>query len=322
MQPSPYLYREGLLAAREQLAGQVHRTPVLQSQSLNRICGAELHFKCENFQKVGAFKYRGAMHALGSLNPVERSRGVVTHSSGNHAQALALAAQHYGVPAWIVMPENAPRIKQAAVAGYGAEIILCEATLAAREASAAEVRTRTGAVFIHPYDDPRIIAGQATAAMELLDQADLEIVLAPVGGGGLLSGTALAVNFFAGNVATYGAEPAGADDAARSLQTGQIQPSLNPNTIADGLLTSLGEWTFPIIQQHVKQILTVSEDGILAALRLIYERLKIVVEPSGAVPLAAVLEHPQRFAGRRVGLILSGGNVDLAQLGTWMRGTL
>ncbi|HEY9843873.1 MAG TPA: pyridoxal-phosphate dependent enzyme [Candidatus Obscuribacterales bacterium] len=318
MESSPFLSRDGLLRARELLAGKVHRTPVLSAQSLNRISGAQLFFKAENFQKVGAFKFRGAMHALAQLDPGERARGVLTHSSGNHAQALALAARIYGIPAWIVVPSSAPAVKRTAVESYGAEVITCEPTLEARERTAEEVQARTGASFIHPYNDPRIIAGQATAAMELLeDKPELELLLAPVGGGGLLSGTALASRYFAGGSRVLGAEPAGAADAARSLEMGSIQPSEHPNTIADGLLTSLGSWTFPIIQQHVDQILTVSEESIIAALRLLWERMKIVVEPSGAVPLAAVLEHPQLFQGKRVGLILSGGNVDLAQAGEW-----
>lgn len=321
MQTSPHLSREGLNTARELLSGKVRRTPVLSSESLNAITGANLFFKCENFQKVGAFKFRGAMHALAVLPSEERAKGVLTHSSGNHAQALALAARIYGVPAWIVMPENAPSVKREAVAGYGAEIILCEPTLAARERTAAEVQARTGAAFIHPYNDPRIIAGQATAALELIEQAsDLDIVMAPVGGGGLLSGTALALHHFAPQIPVFGAEPLGADDAARSMQMGSIQPSTSPNTIADGLLTALGDWTFPLIQQHVQQIYTVSEENILAALKLIFERLKIVVEPSGAVPLAAVLEHREVFAGKHVGLMVSGGNVDLAKLGEWFKG--
>ncbi len=320
MLSSPYLTREGLATAREHLKGQVKLTPVLSSQSLNQLVGAQVYFKAENFQKVGAFKFRGAMHALAVLDPEERARGVLTHSSGNHAQALALAARQYGVPAWIVMPKNAPRVKREAVAGYGAEIVLCEPTLKARESTAAEVQARTGAAFIHPYNDPRIIAGQATASLELIEQQPgLEIVMAPVGGGGLLSGTALAMHYFAPQIPIFAAEPQGADDAFRSLQSGSIQPSTDPQTIADGLLTSLGDWTFPLIQKHVEQILTVSEENILKALKLIFERLKMVVEPSGAVPLAAILEYPERFAGKSVGLIVSGGNVDLAKLGEWFK---
>lgn len=314
----PLLSATGLCSAREKLTGHAHTTPVLRSQSLDRLSGAELFFKCENLQKVGAFKYRGASHALALLAPEQRQAGVLTHSSGNHAQALALAAREYGVPAWIVMPRNAPAVKRAAVAGYGAEIILCEPTLTARESTAADVAARTGAHFVHPYDDPRIIAGQATAAMELLSEiSNLERVLAPVGGGGLLAGTALATHYFHPEAEVWGAEPSGADDAARSLATGVIQPSEQPQTIADGLLTALGKWTFPVIQRHVTGIHTVSDAQILAAMRLIWERMKLVVEPSGAVPLAAVLAYPELFKGRRIGLILSGGNVDLALAGQW-----
>lgn len=320
MPDSPYLTSAGLQHARELLTGKVHRTPALSSESIDQISGARLHFKCENLQKIGAFKFRGAMHALASLSAAERARGVLTHSSGNHAQALALAAKIYRVPAWIVMPENAPAVKRAAVEGYGAEVIPCAPTLAAREAAAAEVQARTGASFVHPYNDPRVIAGQATAVLELLEQVPgLEMVMTPVGGGGLLSGTALAVHYFVPGIPVLGAEPLAADDAARSLASGRIEPSLNPQTIADGLLTSLGDWTFPLIQAHVQQILTVSEAHILTAMRLIWERMKLVVEPSGAVPLAAVLEHPAVFADKQVGLIVSGGNVDLAKAAEWFK---
>jgi len=319
---SPHFSAQGLLAAWERIRQQVHQTPVLTSRSLDQLSGAQLFFKCENLQKVGAFKYRGASHVLSLLSPEVKARGVLTHSSGNHAQALALAAREQGLQAWIVMPENAPAVKRAAVAGYGAEIISCEASLTARESTAQAVQARTGAVFVHPYDDPRIIAGQASAGLELLAQsraqgAQLELILAPVGGGGLLSGIALAAHHHGPGVSVWGAEPAGADDAARSLAAGKLLPSEHPQTLADGLLTSLGQWTFPLIQAHVPRILTVSEASILQALRLLWERMKLVVEPSGAVPLAAVLQHPEHFAGRQVGLVLSGGNVDLAQAGHW-----
>lgn len=320
MQTSPHLSREGLQAAHERLAGKVRRTPVFHCAGLDEISGARLLFKCENFQKVGAFKFRGAMHALDVLSPEERARGVLTHSSGNHAQALALAARLHGVPAWIVMPENAPAVKRQAVEGYGAEVVPCAPTLSAREAAAAEVQARTGATFIHPYNDPRIIAGQATACLELLEDVDPpDLILAPVGGGGLLSGTALAAHHFAPNIPVYGTEPALADDAFQSLQSGSLQPPRTPASIADGLLTALGDWTFPIIREHVTGILTVREDSIIKALRLIFERMKIVVEPSGAVPLAAVLEHPAFFRDKRVAIIISGGNVDLAKLAEWFK---
>jgi threonine dehydratase len=309
--------RAMLEAAATRLHGHVHHTPVLTSHWINQQTGAQLFFKCENFQKVGAFKFRGATNALLQLSPEAQARGVTTHSSGNHAQALALAAQARGLPAWIVMPENAPAVKRAAVEGYGATVIACASTLAAREITVAEVIGRTGATFIHPYNDPAIIAGQATAALELLAEQPLDALMAPVGGGGLLSGTALAAHHFAPDVQVYGAEPAAADDAYRSLISGQIEPSLNPQTIADGLLTSLGDLTFPILQRHLGGIYRVSEAGIIEAMRWLWERMKIVVEPSGAVPLAAVIEHPEAFAGRRVGLIVSGGNVDIAQASAW-----
>jgi threonine dehydratase len=312
--------RSSLEAAQARLHGHVHHTPVLSSKWINQQTGAELFFKCENFQKVGAFKFRGATNALLQLSPEAQAKGVTTHSSGNHAQALALAARERGLRAWIVMPENAPAVKRAAVEGYGATVIACTPTLAAREATVAEVITRTGATFIHPYNDPQIIAGQATAALELLAEQPLDTLMAPVGGGGLLSGTALAAHYFAPGVLVYGAEPAAADDAYRSLISGQIEPSLHPQTIADGLLTSLGDVTFPILQRHLNGIHRVSEAGIIQAMRWLWERMKIVVEPSGAVPLAAVLEHPDVFAGQRVGLIVSGGNVDLTQAGAWFAG--
>ncbi len=293
----------------------VHRTPVLTCRALDELCGAEIFFKCENFQKVGAFKMRGATNAVFGLSDAEAARGVATHSSGNHAQALALAARRRGVRAWVVMPANAPEVKRAAVRGYGAEIVPCRPTLAAREAGLQEVVSRTGAHFVHPYDDERIIAGQGTAALELLeDVSALDAVLTPVGGGGLLSGTALVVRALAPGTAVLGAEPERADDAWRSLHAGRIVPVDKADTIADGLRTSLGEKTFPLIQSLVREILTVSEQGIVTAMRLIWERMKIVVEPSAAVPLAALLERRAEVPGPRVGIVLSGGNVDLEHL--------
>lgn len=315
---SPLFEAQALQETHQKIQPYIHHTPVFESRLINALAGAELFFKAENLQKVGAFKYRGACHALLSLAAAERQRGVITHSSGNHAQALALAAREFGVPAFIVMPTNSPAVKQAAVRDYGAEVILCEPTLDARERTATAVQARTGAHFVHPYNDPRIIAGQSTAAQELFKQVpDLDHLLTPVGGGGLLAGSALAAHHFAPGLKVWGAEPQMADDAARSLAAGQLLPSDNPQTIADGLLTSLGSWTFPLIQAHVAGIITVSESEILAALRLILERLKLVVEPSAAVPLAAVLKEPQRFAGQRMGLVLSGGNLDLSKLGDW-----
>jgi threonine dehydratase len=293
----------------------VHRTPVVTCAGLDRIVGARLFFKCENLQKIGAFKARGATNAVLSLAEAEARRGVASHSSGNHAAALARAAALRGVPAHIVMPRNAPDVKRAAVAGYGAEITDCEPTLAARESALAELVERTGATFIHPYDDPIVIAGQGTAALELLEEAsDLDAVIAPIGGGGLLSGTVIAAEGRSQDVAVFGAEPLGADDAYRSLRDGVVYPSVRPETIADGLLTALGELTFAILHGRVAGILTVSEEGIVEAMRLVWQRAKLVVEASGAVPFAAVLEHRDRFQDRRVGIILSGGNVDLDNL--------
>jgi threonine dehydratase len=288
---------------------------VLTCAGLDRIVGARLFFKCENLQKVGAFKARGATNAVLSLADEAALRGVASHSSGNHAAAVARAAALRGVPAHIVMPRTAPRVKRAAVAGYGAEITECEPTLAAREEALAEVVERTGATFIHPYNDPLVIAGQGTAALELLEEIpDLDAMIAPIGGGGLLSGTVIAAEGLSPDVTVFGAEPRGADDAFRSLRDGVIYPSVRPETIADGLLTSLSELTFAILHGRVAGILTVSEEGIVEAMRLVWQRAKLVVEPSGAVPFAAVLEYPDRFRDRRVGIILSGGNVDLDNL--------
>ncbi|MDB4879655.1 MAG: putative serine/threonine dehydratase [Gemmatimonadetes bacterium] len=302
---------DDIRAAHERIRPYVHRTPVMSSTLLDRECGATLYFKCEHLQNVGAFKARGACNAVFSLTEEEMRRGVVTHSSGNHGAALARAAALRGITAHIVMPRNAPRVKQRAVAGYGATIILCDPTPEAREHTCAEVQRRTGATLVHPYDDDRIIAGAATAAVELLEEVpDLDVVLAPVGGGGLLSGTALAVKALRGSTLVLGAEPAGADDAVRSLRAGRIV-DVTADTVADGLRTGLSERTFGILQRHVDDILTVSEAGIIAAYRRLWEILKQVVEPSGGVAYGAVREDVARFAGRRVGIILTGGNVDL-----------
>jgi threonine dehydratase len=301
--------------AAARIAPYTHRTPVLTCTSLDRMVGARLFFKCENFQKVGAFKGRGACNAVFSLSADEAQRGVATHSSGNHAAALAFAARQRGVTAHIVMPENAPAVKKAAVAGYGGAIVFCAPTLAAREATLTHVVQETGATFIHPYNDARVIAGQGTAALELLaDVPDLDVVMTPVGGGGLVSGTAIAAAALSPATQVIAAEPEGADDAYRSLQAGKILPSLQPCTIADGLLTSLGELTFAIIQRHVRQIVTVSEAAIIHAMRHVWERMKIVIEPSAAVPVAALLERKIDLTGKRIGVILSGGNVDLEKL--------
>ncbi len=304
--------------AAERIAPHAHRTPVLTSRSLDAMTGARLFFKCENLQKVGAFKFRGACNAVLSLGEEEARRGVATHSSGNHAAALALAARLRGIPAHIVMPRTSRAVKKAAVAGYGAVITFCEPTQAARETTLERVVAATGATFIHPYDDPRVMAGQGTAALELLDEVDgLDVVMAPVGGGGLLSGTAIAVTGTAPGTRVIAAEPAGADDAFRSLAEGRILPSVNPCTVADGLLTSLGERPFVVIRERVERIVTVSEEAIIAAMRHVWERMKVIIEPSSAVPLGALLEGSAGLDGKRVGIIVSGGNVDLEQL-PWM----
>jgi threonine dehydratase len=301
--------------AAERIRPFIHCTPVLTCSTLNRMCGAEMFFKCENFQKVGAFKIRGATNAVFSLGDKEASQGVATHSSGNHAAALALAARWRGIKAYVVMPEDAPQVKRDAVANYGAEIIFCKPTLKAREEGLAQVVDRTGATFIHPYNDYRVISGQGTAALELCEEIpDLDIVMTPVGGGGLLSGTALAVSAISSGTHVIAAEPERADDAYRSFHAGRIIPSENPDTMADGLRTSLGDLTFPIIRRYVKEIVTVSEEGIVKAMRSIWERMKIIVEPSAAVPLAVLLTKRTEISGNRIGIILSGGNADLANL--------
>jgi threonine dehydratase len=293
----------------------IHRTPVVTCRALDERSGMRLFFKCENLQRVGAFKMRGASNAVFSLSDEQARRGVATHSSGNHAQALARAARNRGIAAHIVMPDNAPAVKRAAVAGYGGRIVPCAPTLAARESTLQRVVEETGAVFVHPYDDHRIIAGQGTAALELLEELpDLDAVVAPVGGGGLASGTALAVHGLDPRVRVVAAEPRSADDAFRSLREGRIVPSQDPRTVADGLRTSLGARTFPILREHLDRIALAGEESIVAAMRLLWERAKLVVEPSGAVPLAALLEDPGDLGGRRVGVILSGGNVDLDRL--------
>ena len=302
-------------AAHDRIRDHIHRTPVLTSATLDALTGARLFFKCENLQKVGAFKARGAANAVFSLSAAEAAPGVATHSSGNHAAALARAARLRGVPAYIVMPRNAPKAKVDSVVRQGGQITFCEPTLAARESTTAAIIARTGATLIHPFNDLRVITGQATAAVELLeDIPDLDVIIAPVGGGGLLAGTALAAKALRSGISVIGGEPAVADDAARSFAAGKIIPLASTNTIADGLRTSLGDLTFPIVHRHVAAIATASEAGIIAATRQLWEVMKIIVEPSGAVPLAALHENPAHFAGRRVGLILSGGNIDLDHL--------
>jgi threonine dehydratase len=293
----------------------VHRTPVYRSRYLDELCGAALYFKCENFQRMGAFKMRGAMHAVLKLTDQEKKAGVATHSSGNFAQALSLAASRLGIKAYIVMPSNSNEVKKRAVAGYGGEIIECEPSLEAREKTLEQVVKKTGAIFIHPYNNYDVILGNSTASLELFtDTGDLDYLLAPVGGGGLLSGTAIAASHLSPECKVIGCEPFGADDAYRSLETGTLQPSVNPKTIADGLRTSLGDITFPIIKQLVSNIIRVEEDEIIAAMKLIWERMKIVVEPSGAIGLAAVIKEKALFRSSQTGIILSGGNVDLDNL--------
>ncbi len=305
---------EDLLAAHGRIQPHVHRTPVMTSHYFDERVGARIYFKCENFQKVGAFKARGACNAVLSLSEEEATGGVLTHSSGNHAQALAYAAGIRGIPAYVVMPETAPQVKADAVRGYGAQIRFCEPTLEARERHSREWVAETGARFVHPYDDWSIIAGQSTAALELLDEIpDLDAILTPVGGGGLLAGTALACVLGPGHARAFGAEPENADDAARSLRMGEIQPSIHPRTIADGLLTSLGLRNFEVLKDEVRSIFTVSEEEILTAMHLVWQRMKILIEPSSAVPVAVLLSG--RFDGpaARIGVILSGGNVDPRQ---------
>jgi threonine dehydratase len=301
--------------AARRIAPFAHRTPVVTCHGLDELCGAELHFKCENLQKVGAFKFRGACNAIFSLPSADVSRGVGTHSSGNHAAALALAARLRGSKAFIVMPHDASPCKKAAVEAYGGKITFCEPTEDSRRETMDRVLEDTGAIFIHPSNDPLVIAGQGTAALELLEEVpELDVVLAPVGGGGLLSGTALAVSGVSPRTRVIGAEPEGADDAYRSLKEGRIIPSVNPQTVADGLLTSLGDVTFPLIREYVEQIVTVSEEAIIAGMRHVWERTKLIIEPSAAVPVGVLLEKKIDLSGLRVGVILSGGNVNLDRL--------
>lgn len=302
-------------AAAERIVGRAKRTPVLTSSYYDDRLGMRCFFKCENMQKVGAFKFRGATNAVRLLDEAEAARGVVTHSSGNHAQALALAARQRAIPAWIVMPEDAPGVKRRAVEGYGATVIACEPTLASRESTAQRVMLETGATFIHPYDDDRIIAGAGTAALELMEEViGLEAVITPVGGGGLLSGTCVAAHGLDSEVMVLAAEPELADDAARSLEAGELIPAGPTTTIADGLKTSLAPRTFAILDKHVHEIITVSEDAIREHMRTVWERMKLVIEPSSATVLAALEKRSPAYANLGVGLILSGGNVDLDDL--------
>lgn len=310
--------KEDILSAHERIKPYIHRTPVMTNQSINQMTGIQFYFKCENFQKIGAFKIRGGMNATLSLHAEQLKNGIATHSSGNHAQALAYAAKTLGIQAYIVMPKSSPQVKVDAVKGYGATVIICEANQAAREAALNKVVAETGAEFIHPYDDYRVITGQATCVKELLEEVpDVDVVITPVGGGGLLSGTCLGALYFKPSLKVYGGEPEGAADAVLSLQSGKVEKAPFIETIADGLLTTLSEQTLGIIKEHVSDILLVSENEIIHALRLVYERMKIIVEPSCVVPFAAAMRNPEMFKGKKVGIILSGGNVDLTKFGTW-----
>lgn len=325
--------QETIVAAHDRIRPYIHRTPVLTNRTIDALAGARIHFKCENFQKIGAFKARGGLNAVLQLAEEAQRNGqplgpITTHSSGNHAQAIAFAARQVGTKAYIVMPRTAPQVKKDAVRAYGAEVIECEPTLDARESGVQAVMARTGAAMIHPFDDDRVIAGQATAAKELIEDAGhahfgadqpgspepFQWILAPVGGGGLLSGTALSAHFFAPETKVMAGEPEGAADAVLSFQSGRVEKAPYIDTIADGLLTNLSDRTLAFIRQHVSDIKTVSDTEIIAAMRLVWERMKIIIEPSCAVPLAVVLKHKDLFAGHKVGIILTGGNVDLGKL--------
>ena len=304
-------------SAAKRIKGVGHRTPVLTNNTLNQMAGRNLFFKCENFQKIGAFKFRGGWNAVSILDDDEASKGVCTHSSGNHAQAVAYAAMMRGIPSYIVMPNNAPEVKLNAVKGYKAEITLCEPTLEARRTTLEKIAKKTGATVIHPFNNPDVIAGQGTAALELIeDIEDLDAIIAPIGGGGLMSGTCVATHSLLPNAKLYGAEPKGADDAYRSLKEGRMLPQENPDTICDGLLTSLGENTWNILKDHLDAIYTVTDDEVIKAMRLIWERMKIIIEPSCATPVAVVLSDQfKALEGmENIGIILTGGNVDLSKL--------
>lgn len=301
--------------AHEAIRPFIHETPIFRNQTINDLTKADIYFKCENMQKVGAFKMRGASCAVAALSSREKKKGIATHSSGNHAQAVALSAKLNQIPAYIVMPENAPRIKRDAVEDYGAKIYTSGARISDREQMMKKVLADTQATFIHPYDDYNIIAGQGTAAKEIFAKVEhLDIIMAPIGGGGLMSGTALFTKQYNADVRVIGTEPSIVDDAYRSFHSGKIETNDRIDTIADGLRTQLSDKTFSIIRTYVDTILTVTEAGIVEAMRLLWERMKVVVEPSGAVPLAAILEHPELFIGQKIALIISGGNVDLQKL--------
>jgi threonine dehydratase len=307
-----------IIQAHERIKPYVHRTPVLTNQTINEIVGASLYFKCENFQKIGAFKARGGVNAILQVAANNEGKAITTHSSGNHAQAVAFGAKLVGMPAYIVMPNNAPQVKKDAVKGYGAEVIECEPNLAARENGVAEVIARTGAVLVHPFDNDRVIAGQATALKELLEDFGhdhpFDTIFTPVGGGGMLSGTGLSVHYLSPQTKVIGCEPEGAADAILSFKTGKVETAPYIKSVADGLLTNLSERTLSIIREHVSDILTVSEEEIIAAMKLVWERMKIVIEPSSAVALAVVIRYKDRFAGQKIGVIITGGNVDIGKL--------
>jgi len=306
---------EDVLAARERIAPHIHRTPVLTSSYLNELTGAQLFFKCENFQKAGAFKVRGASNAVFGLSEEMASVGVATHSSGNHALSLSYAAGRRGIPVTVVMPRTAPQAKKDAVKGYGGVIVECDPSTSSREETFAKVVAETGAEFVHPYNDPRVIAGQATCSLELQEQVEnLDAVIAPIGGGGMISGTCLSLSTVAPDIDIYAAEPVNADDAARSFKAGHIIADDAPDTVADGLKVPLKELTWHFVSKHVTDILTATEDEIIDAMKMTWKRMKIVMEPSSAVPLATILKNRELFAGKRVGVIITGGNVDLDKL--------
>ncbi len=311
---------DDVIAAHERIKPYIHRTPVLTSSFLNQLTGAELFFKCENFQKAGAFKVRGACNAVFGLSDAMAKKGVATHSSGNHALSLSYAAGRRGIPCHVVMPRTAPEAKKAAVRGYGGQITECEPSTSSREAVFAEVEAKTGAEFVHPYNDPRVIAGQGTCSRELTEQVEgLDAVIAPIGGGGMVSGTCLTLSSIAPKLKIYAAEPEQADDAYRSFKAGHIIADDAPETVADGLKVPLKELTWHFVSNHVTDILTASEQDIVEAMRLTWARMKIVMEASSAVPLATILKHKKVFAGKRVGVIITGGNVDLDKL-PWIKG--
>ena len=308
---------DDVIAASKRIEGHGHITPILTNKTIDALTGKKIFFKCENFQKIGAFKFRGGWNTISSLSGEEASKGVCTHSSGNHAQAVAYAAMKRNIPAYIVMPRNAPKVKIQAVEGYNAKITLCEPTLKARRETLEKIAKKTGAYVVHPFNEPKVIAGQGTSAMEMIeDIGHLDAICAPIGGGGLMSGTCIAARSMLPNVRLFGAEPKGADDAYQSLKKGKLIPQENPNTICDGLLTSMGENTWNILKDHLEDIITVSDEEVVAAMKLIWERMKIIIEPSCATPLAAVLtpEFRELENIETIGIILTGGNVDLSKL--------